>query len=441
MQASIDATFDAQGGDSYARRRRLLSCFFFVMCLFRDSIFISGPIFVFRLEGSLESGGLYGSSLLFGGLLSFLIMGVFIDRVGWKRVALGAAATLALAELSLACTVLGLLPYQRELDLLLLTVVFFAGSCFYLVPDVLINGLLREADRPAAYSRSGSLFPAASLIASAGALYWLDRLFGGDGLGLLLGLAGLVAALCVPLILRLESAPAVAMAPERLRSKPSLRGVVGECLSGFRFIARVPALCGLLAFNCCVGLALAPHNVFITAILKTSFGLDDAGVAAAQLTLSLVEMLTALAFPAFARSHSLRTLGAIAIGSLTVGNALATTSLYWQAQDHASPRLLLLYVAAHVVVFVGLTFATAWMRIIRGKNTPVELMGRTAGAMSEVAQLSALAFSVLVTVCGSSVPAYYFYFSCVALSAFLGAPLALSVARRSTVPTPRFSKE
>jgi MFS family permease len=129
------------------------------------------------MEGSVKSGGLYGSALLFGGMLSFLVMGIVVDRLGWRRVALAAAGTLAATNGVLAATALLLVPYQREIDIALLILVFFCGSAFYLIPDVLINRVLREEDRPEAYARSGSLFPAVALMLTSALLFGVGRIY------------------------------------------------------------------------------------------------------------------------------------------------------------------------------------------------------------------------------------------------------------------------
>ena len=434
-EAAITAAVPSSESDhGYSRTRALLSIFFLIMCAFRDAIFITGPILVFRMHNSLESGGIYGSALLFGGMLSFLVTGVVLDRLGWRRVAIASAAVLAIANGVLAATALGVLPYQLEIDIALLIVVFFCGSAFYLVPDILITHLLREEDRPAAYARSGSLFPAVALMITSTLLFGLERLFGTSALGLTLGTAGVLAALGIPLILKLHGSDTRRDAATPGPAPAGVAGVLGEWLSGFRFIAADPVMRLLLVFSVCVALALAPHNVFITAILKSSFALDDGGVAAAQFTLASVEVLAAVAFPVVARTASMRTLALVAVAALVLGNGVAATALFRQESIvHAGRWLLVPYIAAHVTVFVGLTFATAWTRIVRGQSTPASLLGRTVGAMSAASQLFGLLFSLVVSFVGSAVAAHVFYVFCVAITAIVGAPVAVAVARRLAV--------
>ena len=211
--------------ESARKRRRFFSVFFLIMCAFRDSIFITGPIFAYRLEGSVKSGGLYASALLFGGMMSFLIMGVLLDRFGWVRIAQGSAVSISLASAFLGATALGLLPYQRQLDVALLLVIFFFGSSFYLIPDILINRYLRVADRPEAHSNSTGLFPAVSLMLSSAHLFGLEKCFGDQALGMLLVTAGLTAGGFVVFIVRLGKLEPlqVVKAPE---TRP--RGIVGD---------------------------------------------------------------------------------------------------------------------------------------------------------------------------------------------------------------------
>ena len=409
----------------------MLSVFFLIMCAFRDAIFVTGPILVFRMHNSLKSGGIYGSALLFGGMLSFLVTGVLLDRLGWRRVAFAAAAVLAITNGILAATALGFLPYQREIDIALLIVIFFCGSAFYLIPDILINHLLREEDRPAAYAKSGSLFPAVALMITSTLLFGLERLFGPSALGLTIGTAGMLAALGIPLIHRLHGGDTRNDTSAQGPSHGGIAGVLGEWLSGFRFIASDPVMRLLLVFSVCVALALAPHNVFITAILKSSFALDDGGVAMAQFTLASVEVLAAVAFPVVARTSSMRSLALVAVAALVLGNGIAATVLFRQESTaHAGRWLLILYIAAHVTVFVGLTFAAAWTRMVRGQSTPSSLLGRTVGAMSAAAQLFGLLFSLVVSFVGSAIAAHVFYVFCVAITALVGAPVAVAAARR-----------
>ena len=415
----------------YSRRRALLSAFFLIMCAFRDAIFVTGPILVFRMHNSLESGGIYGSALLFGGMLSFMVTGVVIDRLGWRRVAIVSAVVLAITNGILAATALGLLPYHLEVGIALLIVVFFCGSVFYLVPDILITHLLREEDRPAAYAKSGSLFPAVALMITSTLLFGLERLFGTMALGLTLGTAGMLAAIGIPVILRLHDgdSPHDTSAPGPAHG--GIAGVLGEWLSGFRFVAADPVMRLLFVFNVCLALALAPHNVFITAILKSAFALDDGGVAVAQFTLASVEVLAAVAFPLVARTSSMRALALVAVAALVLGNGGAATVLFRQGSiEHAGTWLLMLYIAAHVAVFVGFTFAAAWMRMVRGQSTPAALLGRTVGAMSTASQFFGLLFSLVVSFVGSAVAAHVFYVFCVAITALVGAPMAVAVARR-----------
>ena len=421
----------SERGDGYSQRRAVLSVFFLMMCAFRDGIFITGPILVFRMHHSLESGGIYGSALLFGGMLSFLVTGVVLDRLGWRRVAFAAAGLLAITNGILAATALGFLPYQREIDIALLVIVFFCGSAFYLVPDILINSLLREEDRPAAYAQSGSLFPAVALMMTSTLLFGLERLFGTSALGLTIGTAGMLAVLGIPLIARLPGGDASSETPAQGPSHGGISGVLGEWLSGFRFIASDPVMRLLLVFNVCLALALAPHNVFITAILKSAFALDDGGVAVAQFTLASVEVLAAVAFPVVARTYSMRSLVLVAVGALVLGNGVAATVLFRQeSANDAGQWLLILYIAAHVAVFVGLTFAAAWSRVVRGTSTPAPLLGRTVGAMSTASQLFGLLFSLVVSFVGSAISTHVFYIFCVAITALVGAPVAVAVARR-----------
>lgn len=430
IQLGAEAAVLGAGDDGYARRRRFLTSFFLVMCAFRDSIFITGPIFVFRLVGSVKSGGVYGSALLFGGMLSFLVMGAVVDRLGWRRVSLVAAGTLAVTNVVLAATALGLLPYQRELDIILLLLIFFCGSAFYLIPEVLINRLLVEDDRAGAYSKSGSLFPAVALMLSSALLFGLERAFGDRALGLTMASAGILAAASILLIHLQGSGEAEGAIPAESPHR-GLRAVLGEWLSGFRFIASDPAMRLLLVFTCCVALALAPHNVFITAILKSAFAIDDGGVAVAQFTLASVEVLAAWAFPLFARAHSLRALGLIAVTALVMGNGVAAMVLSRQeGAAHGDRILLVIYIAAHVGVFVGFTFAAAWIRMVRGKATPLALLGRTAGAMSVLSQLCGLLFSLVVSFAGAAVATHAFYVFCVGIMALVGGPMALAIAKR-----------
>jgi len=416
--------------DGYVRRRTALSLFFFLMCAFRDAIFITGPILMFRMEGSLKSSGIYGSSLLFGGMLSFLVSGVALDRLGWKRVGVAAGAILAISNAVLAATALGVLPFRRKLDITLLTMIFICGTTYYVVPDLLINHLLREEDRPTAYARSGSLFPALALMLTAALLFGFERLVGVRALGLTLGVTGVLAGVGTLLLFRLPGGEA-GVAAEEKQSPNGVLGVLGGWLSGFRFVAADPVMRLLLVFNCCLALALAPHNVFITAILKSSFGLDDGGVAVAQFALSAVEVLAALAFPVVARSSSLRFLALSALSALIVGNGLAAAVLFRQSSlDSAGTLLLVLYVTAHVAVFVGLTFATAWIRLVRGKSTPTALLGRTVGAMSAASQLLGLCFALVVSFAGAAIATHAFYLFCVAVSVLVGAPVAIAIARR-----------
>jgi hypothetical protein len=192
-----------------------------------------------------------------------------------------------------------------------------------------------------------------------------------------------------------------------------------------------PVMRLLLIFNVCLALALAPHNVFITAILKSAFALTDGGVAVAQFTLASVEVLAAVAFPIVARACSMRSLVLVAITTLALGNGIAATVLFRQgATEHAGQWLLLLYIAAHVIVFVGLTFAAAWSRMVRGQSTPPSLLGRTVGAMSAVSQLFGLLFSLVVSFVGSAIATHVFYVFCVAITGLVGAPVAVAVANR-----------
>lgn len=436
MQISAEATLPAQLVDGYTRRRRLVAAFFLVMCAFRDAIFVTGPIFVFRLDGTMKSGGLYGTALLFGGMLSFLVMGYVIDRLGWRRVAFVSAAVLALANAVLAGTALGAIPYARAVDLALLVVVFFCGSAFYLIPDVLINRYLEEQDQPGAYSKSGSFYPAVALMITSAILFGLERVFGDRALGLTLSVTASLAVVGFFLVGRLsqhERKDAIAAPANDAKEAKGggIWSVASEWLSGFRFIASEPSMRLLMIFNCAVALALAPHNVFITAILKSAFALDDGGVAVAQFVLASVEVTAAWAFPIALKRSSLRAIGMIAVSALAFGNGLAAVVLYRQEGESSAGRALLaVYITAHVAVFVGLTFATAWMRMVRGKATPIELLGRTAGAMSMLSQLCGLAFSVVVTFAGAAIATHFFYVFCVALTALVGAPAALAVARR-----------
>jgi hypothetical protein len=382
------------------------------------------------MEGSLKSSGIYGSSLLFGGMLSFLVSGVVLDRLGWKRVGVFAGAILAITNAILAATALGVIPYHRELDIVLLTAVFICGTTFYLVPDLLIARLLREEDRPTAYARSGSLFPAVALMLTSSLLFGFERLAGMRALGLTLATAGVLAGLGTLLILRLPGGEYGAAADEK-QSAGGVLGVLGEWLSGFRFVVADPVMRLLLIFNCCLALALAPHNVFITAILKSSFGLDDGGVAVAQFSLSTVEVLAALAFPVVARIHSTRFLALSACFALIFGNGLAASVMFRQsASDSAGTLLLVLYITAHVAVFVGMTFAMAWIRLVRGSSTPPSLLGRTVGAMSTASQLCGLLFSLVVSFVGAAIATHAFYLFCVAISALVAAPVAIGVATR-----------
>jgi hypothetical protein len=431
--AIVSARYASGDRDPYTRQRVSLSVFFLTMCAFRDAIFITGPILVFRMDGSVKSGGIYGSALLFGGMVSFLVTGVVIDRLGWRRVALVAAAMLVLANGVLAATALGLLPYQRESDIALLVAVFFCGTAFYLIPDILINHLLRENDRPAAYARSGSLFPAIALMVTAALLFGLERLFGPLALGMTIGITAMLAILGLLYISRLHDRDTRDDRPlpgPQARSA-SVASVLGEWLSGFRFIASDPVMRLLFIFNCCLALALAPHNVFITAILKSVFALDDGGVAVAQFTLASVEVLAAIAFPVVARRASMRALALISVAALVLGNGVAATVLFLrESATNGGIALLFVYITAHVVVFVGLTFASAWIRMVRGRSTPRTLLGRTVGAMSTASQLSGLLFSLVVSFVGAAISTHAFYIFCVAVTALVGTPMAIAVARR-----------
>jgi hypothetical protein len=422
----------APARDGYTGRRAALSLFFFVMCIFRDAIFITGPILVYRIEGSLKSSGIYGSALLLGGMVSFLVSGVLLDRVGWKRVAVVAGSTLALTNGFFAATALGLVPYQRELDITLLVVVFFSGTVFYLVPDLLITRLLRAEDRPGSYARSGSLFPGIALMLTSTLLFAFEHVAGVRGLGLTLATAGVLAGLGTLLVARLPGGESAAQAGSTASRPRGVKGVLGEWLSGFRFVAADPVMRLLLVFNCCLALAIAPHSVFITAILKSSFHLDDGGVAIAQFTLASVQVLAALALPGLVRVRSTRFLSLTAVSALFLGNGLAAITLLRRSSLAEGGALLLgLYVTAHVLVFVGLTFATAWIRIVRGQSTPASLLGRTVGAMSTTSQLFGLSFSLVVSFVGAAIATHFFYLFCVAVCALVGAPVAIAVARRT----------
>ncbi len=413
----------------YVGRRRAITIYFLIMCAFRDAVFITGPILVFRMDNSVKSGGIYGTALLFGGMSSFLVTGVLIDRLGWRRVALVSSVLLLLANAFLAATALGLLPFQRELDIAVLIVIFFCGSVFYLVPDVLINHLLRDEDRPAAYARSGSLFPAAALMITASLLFVLEKAFGMQALGLTIGVAAMLAAIGTLMIARLDVKDTGNAAEEA--SSGGVGAVLRQWLSGFNFIASSSVMRLLFVFNCCLALALAPHNVFITAILKASFSLKDDGVAVAQFALASVEVLAAFAFPIVAKRSSMRALALTAVAALVLGNGGAALVLFnQQAVSHPGLVPLLFYVLSHVLVFVGLTFAGAWIRMVRGKATPATLLGRTVGAMSTASQLFGLLFSVVVSVVGATVATHSFYLFCVGITALVGAPVAIGVARR-----------
>ncbi|MEO8258373.1 MAG: hypothetical protein ABI868_13580 [Acidobacteriota bacterium] len=415
----------------YSQRRTSLSVFLLIMCVFRDAIFITGPILVFRMDNSLKSGGIYGSALLFGGMLSFLVTGIVLDRIGWRRVACAAAGVLAIANGILAATALGLVPYQREVDIAILVVVFFCGSAFYLVPDILISHLLREEDRPSAYARSGSLYPAVALMMTSTLLFGLERQLGSRALGLTIGMAGLLAALGIALIVKLPGGGIGQDRPGHTPSHPGIAGVLAGWLSGFRFIAADPVMRLLLIFNICLALALAPHNVFITAILKSAFALDDGGVAVAQFTLASVEVVAAMAFPVVARAYSMRSLALVAVAALVIGNGAAAAVLFRQGSAvEAGLWPLGLYIGAHVAVFVGLTFAGAWIRMVRGQSTPASVLGRTVGAMSTASQLFGLIFSLVVSFVGAAIDTHVYYLFCVAITALVGAPMAVAVAKQ-----------
>lgn len=411
-------------------RRRFFILFFLIMSAFRDSIFISGPIFAYRLEGSVKSGGLYASTLLFGGMLSFLIMGVLLDRFGWARIAKVSVISISLASILLSVTVLGALPYQRELDILLMLVIFFFGSTFYLLPDILINRYLRAADRPEAHSHSTGLFPAISLMLSSAVLFLLGKCFGDRALGMLLALAGLTAVSFLVYLVRLEDmGPLQGVQSSDARAQ-RVGGVLAEWISGFRFIVSDPAMRMLLVFTCCVALAIGPHQVFITAVMQSTFKMDDGGVAIAQFVFALARIVAAWSFPFISKKTSLLAVGFVAIAAMIAGNGLAALVLFQQRGASAQQSFFLLYLCAHVAIFVGFTFATSWNRIVRGKRTPLQLLGRMAGAMSTIAQLCGLAFSLSVTFAGTALATYIFYMVCAVVATIIGVPALRAVARR-----------
>jgi hypothetical protein len=165
--------------------------------------------------------------------------------------------------------------------------------------------------------------------------------------------------------------------------------------------------------------------------LKSVFALDDGGVAVAQFTLASVEALAAIAFPMVVRRSSQGSPALVSVVALVLGNGVAATVLFLRVSTaDAGIALLLFYVAAHVAVFVGFTFAAAWIRMVRGKSTPAGLLGRTVGAMAAASQLSGLLFSLLVSFVGAAIATHTFYMLCAATTAFVGAPVAIAVAKQ-----------
>jgi hypothetical protein len=424
---------------TFTDHSRTLHLLLLFICVCRDSNFITLPLFVYRMNESIVSGGLYASALLSGSILAFIVMGVLLDHLGWVRVVAAAAGGLSFCVAILAMTALGLVPYLQALDVFLIAAVFFFSGALYLAPDILINKYLPEGDRGSAHVKSASLYPALSLILTSIILFFLEHLIGDMALGVLLVLAAGGTLVVLSAVFRVESFLGSGMLlmgrggehgarplAEDMTNEPrgilaGLNKIITEFHSGFRFIIFEKALRPVFAFNCALALAISPHNVFITPVLKSFFALDDGEVAVAQFALAVTEMAAAYALPNILRTRSLQVVGGMAVGTLVLGNALGGAAVVGHTLDpNGAGYLVPLYVVAHMSVLVGLTCALAWIRIVRGQRTPLLLLGRTAGAMSALGQLCGLCFSTCVTLVGTAIAPYAFYIACTLVMALVG---------------------
>jgi len=262
-----------------------------------------------------------------------------------------------------------------------------------------------------------------------------------QGLGIVLALTSAVAFLVAPVLLLARNAlekidhpigegvtspacdPAgpLSTPPGKSRLSGAVSRGIREWLSGVAFLIRQRSMRFLLLYNCALAVAIGPQNVFITPVLKTAFAFSDSAVAVGQFALSLAEIATAYALPIFIATHSVRALAVVAVTTLALGNGLGGLAIL--AHNLAIGgvwSLVSVYVFAHMVVLVGFTCSLAWIRLIRGQQTPVSLLGRTTGTMSAMSHFCGIGFSACVTVFGTVIAPHQFYYACAVVAGLIG---------------------
>lgn len=326
-------------------------------------IMFATPLIILDITGKVSASGMAFAIEWLPAVLIFPFAGVFVDRLGGKRVFVYSSSLRALI-VGIAVVAIYWLPEFTVAILLInaaLMSVFMAPN--RMAVEKLIPRIVSREQLAVVQSAVQNSELIGWTLGPALAAYF--TIFFDTPVVLIAACLAFVLSLLPVFWLKPSALPTAAKGSVEVEAD---EGIMAEMKQGFQLLLQSKPIVLLALLNCTINLAFAVSLASHPAIIKADFGLDDSAYGVLNTVSGVLGLLNLIVVPFVLHKLSIYRLGII--GLILIISGLLATSMVAQFVP---------YVIGFVIASIGLTFFNVFNRTQRIKALPQAHIGKVMG--------------------------------------------------------------